>query len=116
MQFKFLSCKYFSKLSAFFVYCLCFMNAQKLDFLYEISESAKFMISSKGMLYASLYEISIIKKEKPPFSLSVRFPAASVDAFQFAHARFYAAGRITSMFKCLTSACGGCSGALQVML
>lgn len=37
-------------------------------------------------------------------------------SFQFAHARFYAAGRITSMFKCLTSACGGCSGALQVML
>ena len=56
------------------------------------------------------------KKEKPPFSISVRFTAAYVDAFQFAHARFYAAGRITSMFKCLTSACGGCSGALQVML
>ena len=48
--------------------------------------------------------------------LSVRFPAASVDTFQFAHARFYAAGRITSMFKCLTYACGDCSGALQVML
>ena len=39
-----------------------------------------------------------------------------MDAFQFAHARFYAAGRITSMLKCLTYACGSRSGALQVIL
>lgn len=39
-----------------------------------------------------------------------------MDAFQFTHARFYVAGRITSVFKRLTSACDGCSGALQVML
>lgn len=58
----------------------------------------------------------MIKKEKLPFSLSVKFSAASVDAIQFAHARFYAAGRITSMFKRLTYACGSRSGALQVLL
>lgn len=56
------------------------------------------------------------QKQKLPFSLSVRFPAASVDAFQFAYACIYTAGRITSTFKCLTSACDGCSGALPVML
>lgn len=56
------------------------------------------------------------QKEKLPFSLSVRFSAASVDAIQFTHARFYAAGHITSMFKRSTFACGGCSSALQVML
>lgn len=51
-----------------------------------------------------------------PFSLSVRFSAASVDAIQFAHGRFYAAGRITSMFKRSTYACGSRSGVLQVIL
>ena len=56
------------------------------------------------------------QKKKLPFSLSVRFPAASVDAFQFAYACIYTAGRITSMFKRSTYACGGCSGALPVML
>lgn len=58
----------------------------------------------------------VIKREKLPFSLSVRFPAASVDAIQFVHAKFYAVGHITSMFKRVTSACGGCSSALQVLL
>lgn len=56
------------------------------------------------------------KKQKLPFSLSVRFSAASVDAIQFTHARFCAAGRITSIFKRLTYACGSRSGVLQVML
>ena len=55
-------------------------------------------------------------KEKPPFSLSVRLSAASVDAIQFVHAHFCAVGHITSMFKRSTFACGGCFGALQVML
>ena len=58
----------------------------------------------------------VIKREKLPFSLSVRFPAASVDAIQFVHAHFYAVGRITSVFKRLTYACGSRSSALQVLL
>ena len=40
----------------------------------------------------------------------------SVDAFLFAHGRFYAAGRITSMFKRSTYASGSRSSALQVLL
>jgi len=38
-----------------------------------------------------------------------------VDAIQFTHARFCAAGRITSMFKRSTYACGSRSSALQVL-
>ena len=79
-------------------------------------------IREMGIFHFPKFRITCIirnnynKKEKLPFSLSIRFPAASMDAFQFAHARFYAAGRITSMLKCLTYACGSRSGALQVIL
>lgn len=60
--------------------------------------------------------MAVIKKQKLPFSLSVRFPAASVDVVLFVCARFCAIERVTSMFKRSTYACGSRSGALQVML
>ena len=56
------------------------------------------------------------QKKKLPFSLSVRFPAASVDVVLFVCARFCTIERGTSVFKRSTYACGSRSGALQVML
>lgn len=56
------------------------------------------------------------KKQKLPFSLSVRFPAASVDVVLFVCARFCTIERVTSVFKRSTYACGSRSSALQIML